>query len=139
MRIPFTVIFRWISETSTKMTPILSPITSIHVRFETINKENIPLFTGCYNLSSTSQANHLIVISLILYLLLLFFIIMCADGPAVILDFDEELQWGLSIHNRIMYRRRKTKNLLRAWIFFQEHIINNDVVQHAVQNNGYEP
>ena len=41
---------------------------------------------------------------------------MCADGPADVLDFDdEEFMGGLSIHNRIiMYRRRKTKNLLRA-------------------------
>ena len=53
---------------------------------------------------------------------------MCADGPADVLDFDdEEFMGGLSIHNRIMYRRRKTKNLLRAWILVQEHIINNDV------------
>ena len=38
---------------------------------------------------------------------------MCADGPADVLDFDdEEFMGGLSIHNRIMYRR-KTKNLLR--------------------------
>jgi len=59
---------------------------------------------------------------------------MCADGPADVLDFDdEEFMWGLSIHNRIMYRRRKTKNLLRAWILVQEHIINNDIVRHAVQ------
>ena len=65
---------------------------------------------------------------------------MCADGPADVLDFDdEEFMGGLSTHNRIMYRRRKTKNLLRAWILVQEHIINNDIVRHAVQSNGYEP
>ena len=66
---------------------------------------------------------------------------MCADGPVdVDLDYnDEEFIAGLSYHNRVMYRRRKTKNLLRAWILVQEHIINNDVVRHAVQNNGYEP
>ena len=52
--------------------------------------------------------------------LLFFVIIMCADGPADVLDFDdEEFMGGLSIHN--IYRRRKTKNLLRAL------------------NNGYEP
>ena len=59
---------------------------------------------------------------------------MCADGPAADddLDFDdEEFIGGLSYHNRIMYRRRKTKNLLRAWILVQELIINNDVVRHA--------
>ena len=46
---------------------------------------------------------------------------MLADGPADVLDFDdEEFMGGLSsIHN--IYRRRKTKNLLRAL------------------NNGYEP
>jgi hypothetical protein len=49
---------------------------------------------------------------------------MCADGPADILDFDdEEFIGAFSIHNRIMYRRRKTNNLLRAWIIFQEHVI----------------
>ena len=36
---------------------------------------------------------------------------MCADGPADVLDFDdEEFMGGLSIHYRIMYRRRKTEN-----------------------------
>jgi hypothetical protein len=66
---------------------------------------------------------------------------MCADGPADDLDFyDLEFKWGLSVHNRLMYCRRKTNNLLRSWILFQEHIINNDVVRrHAVQNNGFEP
>jgi hypothetical protein len=64
---------------------------------------------------------------------------MCADGPADVLDFDdEEFIGAFSIHNRIMYRRRKTNNLLRAWIIFQEHVINNDVVRYAVQNYGYE-
>ena len=65
---------------------------------------------------------------------------MCAAGPADGLDFDVlEFMGGLSVPNRLMYRRRKTNNLLRSWILFQEHIINNDVVRHAVQNNGYEP
>ena len=65
---------------------------------------------------------------------------MYADGPADGLDFDDlEFLGALSVSNRLMYRRRKTNNLLRAWILFQEHIINNDVVRHAVQNNGYEP
>ena len=65
---------------------------------------------------------------------------MCADGPADDLDFyDLEFMGGLSVHNRLMYCRRKTNNLLRAWILFQEHIINNDAVRHAVQNNGFEP
>ncbi len=42
---------------------------------------------------------------------------MCADVPADDLDFDDEkFIGGLSYHNRIKYRRRKTKNLLRAWI-----------------------
>ena len=60
--------------------------------------------------------------------------------PADVLDFDdEEFIGAFSIHNRIMYRRRKTNNLLRAWIIFQEHVINNGVVRHADQNNGYEP
>ena len=41
---------------------------------------------------------------------------MCADGPAVILDFDdEEFMGGLSIHYRIMYHRRKTEKI------FYEH------------------
>ena len=65
---------------------------------------------------------------------------MYADGPADGLDFDDlEFLGALSVSNRLMYRRRKTNNLLRAWILFQEHIINNDVVRHAVQNNGFEP
>ena len=65
---------------------------------------------------------------------------MCAAGPAAGLDFDVlEFMGGLSVSNRLMYSRRKTNNLLRSWILFQEHIINNDVVRHAVQNNGYEP
>ena len=35
---------------------------------------------------------------------------MYADGPADVLDFeDEEFMGGLSIHNRIMYRRKMTK------------------------------
>ena len=46
---------------------------------------------------------------------------MCADGLADDLDFDdEEFIGGLSYHNRIIYRRRNTKNLLlRAWILVQ--------------------
>ena len=50
---------------------------------------------------------------------------MCADdGPADVLDFnDEEFMGGLSIHNRIMYHRRKTKNLLLAWILVQERVL----------------
>jgi hypothetical protein len=45
---------------------------------------------------------------------------MCADGPAVDLDFyDLEFMGGLSVHNRLMYCRRKTNNLLRSWILFQ--------------------
>ena len=53
---------------------------------------------------------------------------MCADGPG-------RVYGGLSDHNSIiMNRRRKTENLSRAWILLvQEHIINNDVVRHAVQ------
>jgi hypothetical protein len=50
---------------------------------------------------------------------------MFADGPVDDLDFDDEEFIG------IMYRRRKTKNLLRAWILVH--------VRHTVQNNGYEP
>ena len=61
---------------------------------------------------------------------------MCAADPADGLDLDVLEFMG---PNRLMYRRRKTNNLLRSWILFQEHIINNDVVRHAVQNNGYEP
>ena len=65
---------------------------------------------------------------------------MYADNPADGLDVDDlEFLGALSVSNRLMYLRRKTNNLLRAWILFQEHIINNDVVRHAVQNNGYEP
>ena len=49
---------------------------------------------------------------------------MCADGPADDLDFyDLEFMGGLSVHNRLMYCRRKTNNLLRSWILFQEHIM----------------
>ena len=37
---------------------------------------------------------------------------MCADGPADVLDFDdEEFMGSLSIHNSIMYHRRKTKKI----------------------------
>ena len=49
---------------------------------------------------------------------------MYADGPADGLDFDDlEFLGALSVHNRLMYRRRKTNNLLRTWILFQEHNI----------------
>ena len=60
---------------------------------------------------------------------------MCAAGPADGLDFDVlEFMGGLSVPNRLMYRRRKTNNLLRSWILFQEHIINNDVVHYFGSN-----
>ena len=40
---------------------------------------------------------------------------MCADVPADDLDFyDLEFMGGLSVHNRLMYCRRKTNNLLRS-------------------------
>ena len=46
---------------------------------------------------------------------------MCADGPAVDLDFyDLEFMGGLSVHNRLMYCRRKTNNLYdRGGLFFK--------------------
>ena len=51
---------------------------------------------------------------------------MYADGPADGLDFDDlEFLGALSVHNRLMYCRRKTNNLLRSWILFQEHLIKN--------------
>ena len=51
---------------------------------------------------------------------------MCADSPADDLDFDDlDFMGGLSVHNRLMYCRRKTNNLLRSWILFQEHLIKN--------------
>ena len=46
---------------------------------------------------------------------------------------------SLSFTHRIIYRRRKTSNALRAWIIFYERILINDNVRLAVQNNGYEP
>ena len=37
---------------------------------------------------------------------------MCADGPADDLDFyDLEFMGDFSVHNRLMYCRRKTNNL----------------------------
>ena len=56
---------------------------------------------------------------------------MCADGPADVLDFDdEEFIGALSIHNRIMYRRRTTSNLLADSIdavleFLESWVANN--------------
>ena len=46
---------------------------------------------------------------------------------------------SLSFTHRIIYRRRKTSNALRAWIIFYERILINDNVRFAVQNNGYKP
>ena len=46
---------------------------------------------------------------------------------------------SLSFNHRIIYRRRKTSNALRAWIVFYERILINDNVRIAVQNNGYKP
>ena len=45
---------------------------------------------------------------------------------------------SLSFNHRIIYRRRKTSNALRAWIVFYERILINDNVRIAVQNNGYK-
>ncbi len=41
---------------------------------------------------------------------------MLIDGPADDLDFDDEEFIGGSYHNRMMYRRRKTKNLVSSII-----------------------
>ena len=46
----------------------------------------------------------------------------------------EEFLEKLSIHNRIIYRRRKTPNLHRSWILFYERVLVNDVVRLAVQS-----
>ena len=46
---------------------------------------------------------------------------------------------SLSFTHRIIYRRKKTCNALRAWIVFYERVLINDNVRLAVQNNGYEP
>ena len=52
---------------------------------------------------------------------------------------DEQFIDSLSLTNRIIYIRRKTTNLLRAWIIVQERILKFDNVRAAVQNGGYEP
>ena len=57
-----------------------------------------------------------------------------------IMDYwsSEEFLEKLSIHNRIIYRRRKTPNLHRSWILFYERVLVNDVVRLAVQNDGHK-
>ena len=50
----------------------------------------------------------------------------------------EEFLEKLSIHNRIINRRRKTPNLYRSWILFYERVLVNDVVRLAVQNDGHK-
>ena len=51
----------------------------------------------------------------------------------------EEFLAKLSIHHRIIYRRRrKTRNLHRSWILFYERVMVNDVVRLAVQNDGHK-
>ena len=42
----------------------------------------------------------------------------------------------ISLPNRIIYRRRKTKNIHRAWILIYEHVMLNDALRLAVQNDG---
>jgi hypothetical protein len=45
----------------------------------------------------------------------------------------EEFLASLSMANRLIYRRRKTKNLHRSWILFCKHILV------IVQNDNYQP
>ena len=42
---------------------------------------------------------------------------------------DEQFIDSLSLTNRIIYIRRKTTNLLRAWIIVQERILKFDNVR----------
>ena len=42
----------------------------------------------------------------------------------------------ISLPYRIIYRRRKTKNIHRAWILIYERVILNDALHLAVQNDG---
>ena len=42
----------------------------------------------------------------------------------------------ISLPNRIIYRRRKTKNIHRAWILIYEFVMLNDALRLAVQNDG---
>jgi hypothetical protein len=52
------------------------------------------------------------------------------DYRDTVMDYwsPEEFLEQLSIHNHIIYRRRKTPNLHRSWILFYERVMVNDVI-----------
>ncbi len=53
------------------------------------------------------------------------------DCRDTVMDYwsPEEFLEQLSIHNRIIYyRRRKTPNLHRSWILFYERVMVNDII-----------